>query len=78
MLRMCSVIPLKVIAKIALENISQFLPYEGETGHALGHLELLQRVGDPATGLPIGSSEKNLAAAIAGETHVRAHACMYN
>ena len=29
-------------------------------------------MGDPATGLPIGSSEKNLAAAIAGETHVGA------
>jgi rubrerythrin len=27
---------------------------EGETGHAHGHLELLEQVGDPATGLPIG------------------------
>ena len=26
-------------------------------------------VGDPATGLPIGSTAENLAAAIAGETH---------
>ena len=42
---------------------------EGETGHAHGHLDYLKRVGDPATGLPIGDSEKNLAAAVAGETH---------
>ena len=27
---------------------------EGETGHAHGHLEFLESVGDPATGLPIG------------------------
>ena len=27
---------------------------EGETGHAHGHLEFLEAVGDPATGLPIG------------------------
>jgi rubrerythrin len=42
---------------------------EGETGHAHGHLEYLEEVGDPATGLPIGSTSENLAAAIAGETH---------
>ena len=42
---------------------------EGETGHAHGHLEYLEQVGDPATGLPMGSSEDNLKAAIAGETH---------
>ena len=42
---------------------------EGETGHAHGHLEFLEAVGDPATGLPIGSTEKDLKAAIAGETH---------
>jgi len=42
---------------------------EGETGHAHGHLEFLEAVGDPATGLPIGSTKKNLAASIAGETH---------
>ena len=34
---------------------------EGETGHAHGHLEYLEAVGDPATGLPIAS--------VAGETH---------
>ena len=42
---------------------------EGETGHAHGHLEFLEVVGDPATGLPIGNSVLNLKAAIAGETH---------
>jgi rubrerythrin len=42
---------------------------EGETGHAHGHLEFLEAVGDPATGLPIGNTEQNLKAAIAGETH---------
>ncbi len=42
---------------------------EGETGHAHGHLDYLAQVGDPATGLPIGSSEQNLKAAVAGETH---------
>ena len=42
---------------------------EGETGHAHGHLEYLEEVGDPATGLPIGPTSDNLVAAIAGETH---------
>jgi rubrerythrin len=43
---------------------------EGETGHAHGHLEFLEaECGDPATGEPIGSTEDNLKAAIAGETH---------
>ena len=42
---------------------------EGETGHAHGHLEFLEAVGDPATGLPIGSTRNNLLAAVAGETH---------
>ena len=42
---------------------------EGETGHAHGHLDYMESVGDPATGLPIGDSEKNLKAAIAGETY---------
>lgn len=41
---------------------------EGETGHAHGHLDYLRQVGDPATGLPIGTTEKNLAAAVHGET----------
>ena len=42
---------------------------EGETGHAHGHLEWLEQCGDPATGLPIGSTRNNLKAAVAGETH---------
>ena len=42
---------------------------EGETGHAHGHLEYLEAVGDPATGLPIGPTKDNLASAVAGETH---------
>ena len=42
---------------------------EGETGHAHGHLDYLKQVGDPATGKPIGSTDKNLAAAVAGETY---------
>lgn len=42
---------------------------EGETGHAHGHLEFLEASGDPATGLPIGTSRENLTAAVAGETH---------
>ena len=42
---------------------------EGETGHAHGHLEYLEEVGDPATGLPMGNTEANLKASIAGETH---------
>jgi rubrerythrin len=42
---------------------------EGEAGHAHGHLEYLEQVGDPATNLPIGRSRDNLKAAVAGETH---------
>ena len=42
---------------------------EGETGHAHGHLDYIKRVGDPATGEPIGDTAKNLKAAIAGETY---------
>ena len=41
---------------------------EGETGHAHGHLEYREEVGDPATDLPIGPTPDNLKAAIAGET----------
>lgn len=40
---------------------------EGENGHAFGHLEFLESVGDPLTGLPIGATRENLVAAIAGE-----------
>ena len=42
---------------------------EGETGHAHGHLDYMLSTGDPATGLPIGETAQNLAAAVAGETH---------
>jgi len=42
---------------------------EGETGHAHGHLDFLKQAGDPATGLPIGDTEANLKAAVAGETY---------
>ena len=42
---------------------------EGETGHAHGHLEYVEEVGDPATGKPIGLTGDNLKAAIASETH---------
>ena len=42
---------------------------EGETGHAHGHLEFLEETGDPATGLPIGNTQLNLKASVAGETH---------
>ena len=42
---------------------------DGETCHAHGHLEYLAEVGDPASGEPIGDSEQNLKASIAGETY---------
>lgn len=42
---------------------------EGETGHAHGHLEYLEPIGDPVTGLAIGATPDNLRSAIAGETH---------
>src|SRR5262245_56480162 len=42
---------------------------EGETGHAHGHLEFLAEVGDPVTGVPIGTTDKNLKSAIEGETY---------
>ena len=48
---------------------------EGETGHALGHLEYLEQCGDPATGLPFGATADNLKSAIASETHE--HTDMY-
>ena len=41
---------------------------DGETGHAFGHLEFLEKggAGDPATGLNIGETEDNLKAAASG------------
>jgi rubrerythrin len=42
---------------------------EAETGHAFGHLDFLKKVGDPATRLPIGSTEENLRASVESETY---------
>jgi rubrerythrin len=41
---------------------------EAETGHAHGHLDYLKQAGDPATDKPIGTTDKNLVAAVTGET----------
>ena len=41
---------------------------EAETGHAFGHLDFLKEVGDPCTGVPIGTTAKNLKSAVEGET----------
>ena len=46
---------------------------QGETGHAHGHLEFLEQSGDPATGLPMGTTRQNLEAAVASETHESTH-----
>ena len=42
---------------------------KGKTGHAHGHLEYLEGIGDPASATPIGSTTENLRAAIAAEAH---------
>ena len=45
---------------------------DAKTGHAFGHLDCLKEVGDlgdPATGEPMGKTELNLKAAVAGETY---------
>ena len=42
---------------------------KGETGHAFGHLDHLLDAGDPATNEAIGTTEQNLASAVAGETY---------
>jgi len=42
---------------------------EAETGHAHGHLDYLKSAGDPATDKPIGTTDKNLVAAVTGETY---------
>lgn len=41
---------------------------QGESAHALGHLDILKQVCDPVTGQPIGDTATNLKCAIAGET----------
>ena len=40
---------------------------EGESGHAHGHLDFLRTVGDPVSGLAIGSTEDNLRSAMVSE-----------
>ncbi|MFH1805813.1 MAG: rubrerythrin family protein [Pseudomonadota bacterium] len=40
---------------------------EAETGHAFGHLEFLEKSGDPLTGAPFGSTRQNLQAALMAE-----------
>ncbi len=42
---------------------------EAETGHAFGHLDFLKEVGDPVTGVPIGTTEENLRSGIEGDTY---------
>jgi rubrerythrin len=42
---------------------------EGETGHAFGHFEHLEEIGDPVTGVPVGETRLNLKSAIEGETY---------
>ncbi|NIZ00855.1 rubrerythrin family protein [Thalassospira lucentensis] len=40
---------------------------EAETGHAFGHLEFLEKTGDPVTGKALGTTQLNLDAALALE-----------
>jgi rubrerythrin len=42
---------------------------QGETGHAFGHFDFLAEVGDPVTGVAVGSTGDNLKSAIEGETY---------
>lgn len=42
---------------------------EAETGHAFGHMDFLKEVGDPVTGVAIGTTEENLRSGIEGETY---------
>jgi len=42
---------------------------EGETGHAFGHLEFMEEVGDPVFVKEMADTEKNLGSAVAGETY---------
>jgi rubrerythrin len=45
---------------------------EGSTAHALGLLEVLEEVGDPVSGEPVGSTEDNLRSALATEDYEHA------
>ena len=40
-----------------------------ETGHAFGHMRFLKQVGDPVTGVPIGSTRQDLTSAYEGEAY---------
>jgi rubrerythrin len=42
---------------------------QGETGHAFGHFDFLAEVGDPVTGVAVGTTTDNLKSAIEGETY---------
>jgi rubrerythrin len=42
---------------------------EGSTGHALALLELLEEIGDPVSGAPIGGTDENLGNALGTETY---------
>jgi rubrerythrin len=42
---------------------------EGSTSHALGLLEVLEEVGDPVSGLPLGSTVDHLRSALATEEY---------
>lgn len=41
---------------------------DGATGHALGHLELLAEIADPATGQPVEDTAEAVASALTSET----------
>lgn len=45
---------------------------QGESAHALGHLDILREIGDPVNGEPIGDTAANLRCALAGETYTYA------
>ncbi|MEA5098037.1 MAG: rubrerythrin family protein [Burkholderiaceae bacterium] len=42
---------------------------DGKNGQAFGHLKYLKQTGDPITGLPMGSTRKNLRSSIDGESY---------
>jgi len=42
---------------------------KGKTGHAHGHLEYLEDIGNTASAIPIGSTIENLRASIVAEVH---------
>ncbi len=52
-----------------MARVDVIMPQMGESIAEGTLLRYLKKVGDPATGLPIGETDDNLKAAIAGETH---------